>query len=142
MYLDGHKNLSAVFKSKQTLGMLPVTFERSIWSGAFGAERNSGISPYQLLILIFNLSVFELVGFQTKLFKDLWYIYFHAVKVFSMFFPSSLDLCSAHCEGVPWACSKNWIFLKNVFCTSKFEISMFFGLLENCQFWPLSFGSA
>ena len=45
----------------------------------------------------FNLSVFELVGFQTKLFKDLWYMYYHAVKVFSMFFLSSLDLCSAYC---------------------------------------------
>ena len=45
----------------------------------------------------FNLSVFELVGFQTKLFMDLWYMYFHAVKVFSMFFLSSLDLCSAYC---------------------------------------------
>ena len=49
------------------------------------------------LILIFNLSVFELVGFQTKLFKDLWYMYFHAVKVFSMFFLSSLDFRWAYC---------------------------------------------
>ena len=53
------------------------------------------------LILIFNLSVFELVGFQTKLFKDLWYMYFHAVKVFSMFFLSSLDFCWAYCDILP-----------------------------------------
>ena len=50
--------------------------------------------------LIFNLSVFELVEFQTKLIKDLWYMYFHAVKVSSMFFLSSLDLSWAYCEGV------------------------------------------
>ena len=49
----------------------------------------------------FNLSLFELVGFQSKLFKDLWYMDFPAVKVFSMFFLSSLDLCSAYCEHYP-----------------------------------------
>ena len=64
-----------------------LTFKWSIWSGV----------EYHLIFNFnFNLSVFELVGFKSKLFKDLWYIYFHAVRVFSMFV-SSLDLCSVYC---------------------------------------------
>ena len=64
-----------------------------IWTSA------TGIVEYHLIFNLnfFNLSVFELVGFQTKLFKDLWYMYFHAVKVFSMFFLSSLDFRWAYC---------------------------------------------
>ena len=80
--------------------MLKITTNSRVSSLLSGrpqpAEQNSGISPY-FLILIFNLSLFELVGFQTKLFKDLWYMDFHAVKVFSMFFLSSLVFSGPYC---------------------------------------------
>ena len=90
-------------------GFIPL-----VWTSTAGVE-------YHLifLILIFNLSVFELVGFQTKLFKDLWYIYFHAVKVFSMFFLSSLDLCSAYCA-----------FLRSQMYLKLFKSGIFMSLKE------------
>ena len=72
-------------KSKQTDACSSLLLS----SGAFwsGAEYH----------LIFNLSVFELVGFQQKCILNLLIMLYHPAKVPSMFFTISLDLRSAHC---------------------------------------------
>ena len=80
----------------------PQRFIPLIWTSATGAiwaEQNSGISPH-FQFLIFNLSVFELVGFQQKYILNLLIMLYHPAKVPSMFFTISLDLRSAHCESL------------------------------------------
>ena len=68
--------------------------ERVGWSGC-GVEQKSGT------LHLFNLSNFDLLGFQILMIWDLWGINFHTVVVLALIFHLWFKLLSALCDTKP-----------------------------------------